>query len=302
MATKVDTRRTVIFLAFAFGIAWLAGLVISLTGGLTKSLHLTPTITLAPLLISFVYSWAPALGHILTRLVTGEGWHGIWLRPNFRRGWKYWLIAWILPAILTILGAVVFYLLFPQNFDPHLTRIQQRLQSTGRPVPVSLWSFLALQVLVAILISPISTAIATFGEEFGWRAYLLPKLMPLGWKKAMLLMGLIWGVWHWPIIFMGGEYGFSYPGYPWLGPLLFIWTTFCTGTFLAWVTLRSGSVWPAVIGHSAIDGIAPVGALAEAGSTNPLLGPLPTGIIGSLGFAIVALSLFFSNPIRPKSG
>jgi len=107
-------------------------------------------------------------------------------------------------------------------------------------------------------------------------------------------MGAIWGVWHWPVIFMGYEYGFKYPGYPWLGPLLFIWITFILGVFLAWITLRAGSIWPAVIGHAAINGIAGLAALMVTGNPNPLLGPLPVGIIGSLGYAVVSLILFFS--------
>jgi membrane protease YdiL (CAAX protease family) len=151
----------------------------------------------------------------------------------------------------------------------------------------------AIQALLGILISPIANGLFTFGEEFGWRGYLLPKLMPLGWRKAMLLIGAIWGVWHWPVIFMGYEYGSSYPGYPWLGPLLFIWITFCFGVFLAWITLRAGSLWPAVIGHAAINGIAALAVLVVTGNPNPLLGPLPVGIIGSLGYAVVALALFF---------
>ena len=143
-----------------------------------------------------------------------------------------------------------------------------------------------LQLVAGVLISPIANSLATFGEEFGWRGYLLPKLMPLGGRKAMLLIGFIWGVWHWPVIFMGYEYGFKYPGYPWVGPLLFIWITFGFGTFLGWLTLRSKSIWPAVIGHAAINGIAGAAVLATTGQPNTLLGPLPVGIIGSLGFAL----------------
>jgi hypothetical protein len=101
------------------------------------------------------------------------------------------------------------------------------------------------------------------------------------------------------VIFMGYEYGFNYPGYPWVGPLLFIWFTFCGGTFLGWSALRGGSVWPAVIGHAAMNGIAGVAALVVVGTPNPLLGPLPVGIIGSAGYAVIGLILFFSNPIKP---
>ncbi len=119
--------------------------------------------------------------------------------------------------------------------------------------------------------------------------------MPLGGRKTMLLIGLIWGIWHWPVIFMGYEYGFSYPGYPWVGPLLFLWVTFGLGIFLGWLTLRSKSVWPAVIGHAAINGIAGAAILVVIGNPNPLLGPLPVGIIGSLGYAAVSLAIFFSR-------
>ena len=159
---------------------------------------------------------------------------------------------------------------------------------------ISPWILAIIQLTQGVLIAPILNSIATFGEEFGWRGYLLPKLMPLGGRKAILLIGIIWGIWHWPVIFMGYEYGFKYPGYPWAGPLLFIWVTFGLGIFLGWLTLRGKSIWPAVIGHAAINGIAGAAILAMTGQPNPLLGPLPVGIIGSLGFALVAIAIFIS--------
>ena len=78
------------------------------------------------------------------------------------------------------------------------------------------------------------------------------------------------------------------------GMLLFLWVTFCLATFLAWVTLRGKSIWPAVIGHGAINGIASVALLATFGRPSTLLGPLPVGLIGSFGYALVAALIFFS--------
>lgn len=292
METKVDTRRTFLFLGLAFTIAWLTGLVIYLTGGLANGLKIGP-VPLSLILLAVPYMWAPATANILTHLFTHEDWKDVGLRPHFRSGWPYWLMAWVLPGLLTIAGAIVFFLLFPQYFDPRLAQLQQSLLKSPVFSRISPWTVVAIEALAGILISPIVNSWATFGEEFGWRAYLLPKLLPLGWRKSMLLIGVIWGVWHWPVIFMGYEYGISYPGYPWLGPLLFIWITFCFGVLLAWLTLRAGSIWPAVIGHAAINGIAGLAALVVTGKPNPLLGPLPVGIIGSLGFAAVALAFFF---------
>ena len=148
-----------------------------------------------------------------------------------------------------------------------------------------------VQVVQAILISPIVNGLPVLGEEFGWRAYLLPKLMPYGGRKAMLEMGIIWGVWHWPVIFMGYEYGLSYPGAPWLGALIFLWFTFVIGTFLGWLTLQSRSVWPAVIAHSSINGIALLAPYLLTGQPNPLIGPSMVGLLGSLPFALVAIWL-----------
>jgi uncharacterized protein len=238
--------------------------------------------------------WAPALGNILTRMLTREGWQDSGLRPFFRQGWKYWLAGWVLPAVLTFFGAAVFFLLFPQFFDSALTRVQSALAATPSDVSISPWLTVALELAVGILIAPILNSLATFGEEFGWRGYLLTKLMPLGGRPAMLILGAIWGIWHWPVIFMGYEYGLNYPGYPIIGPLLFLWITFCFGTFLGWLTLRSKSIWPAVIGHAAINGIAAAAVLATTGQPNNLLGPLPVGIVGSLGYALLAVVLFLT--------
>jgi membrane protease YdiL (CAAX protease family) len=237
--------------------------------------------------------WAPTIANILTRLITREGWKNVGLRLHFRKGWPFWLLAWVLPGLMTIAGAVVFFLLFPRFFDPGLTQLRKSMLASPARIAFSPWTMVLIQTLLGILVSPIVNSLATFGEEFGWRAYLLPKLLPLGWRKAMLAMGAIWGIWHWPVIFMGYEYGFKYPGAPWLGPLLFLWVTFGLGIFLAWITLRAGSIWPAVIGHAAINGIAALAVLAVIGQPNPLLGPLPVGIIGSIGYAVVSLAFFF---------
>jgi membrane protease YdiL (CAAX protease family) len=294
MDSRLDTRRIIIFLGFAFGIAWITGLIIYLNGGLTHSPQIAPGVSLALLLMATVYMWAPALGNILTRLITHEGWEDMGLRPHFKKGWRFWLAGWFLPVVVTMPGAVLFFLLFPQYFDASLPYVRQIMAASPSMSSIAPWTLAIIQIAQGVLIAPIINSVATFGEEFGWRAYLLPKLMPLGGRKAMVLIGLIWGVWHWPVILMGYEYGFNYPGYPWAGPLLFIWVTFGLGIFLGWLTLRGKSIWPAVICHAAINGIAGVAIIATTDQPNLLLGPLPVGIIGSLGFALVAIAVFVS--------
>lgn len=299
MITKIERNRILIFLGFAYGIAWLTGLVIYLTGGLANSPRISPNLSLAGVLVPTAYMWAPALANLITRLTTREGWTKTGLRLYFRQGWPYWLAAWLLPAAATIFGAVIFFVIFPQYYAG-LKVVTNQLQAAGRPATGNLWGFVVTQVAVGILIAPIVNGIFTFGEEFGWRAYLLPKLLPLGKWKAMILQGLIWGAWHWPVIVMGGEYGFNYPGFPWLGMLLFLLFTFSAGVLLAWVTLRGRSVWPALIGHGAINGIAALSVLFIQGKPSPLLGPTPVGLIGMSGYLLLALGLLFiSKALTP---
>jgi membrane protease YdiL (CAAX protease family) len=223
MIQTADKKRILIYLAFAFGLAWLVALVVFLTGGLVNSPVVIPLprgqITLATVLIAVFYMWAPAVAHIATRAITHEGKTGNLLKPNFRKGWIYWLAAWVLPAVLVTFGAAVFFLLFPKYFDPSMQTIQGLLASAAPGVAVPAIALLLAQFFNAILIAPIVNSLFTFGEEYGWRGYLLPKLMPLGSPKAILLSGVIWGLWHAPIIAMGHNYGVEYPGYPWAGIL-----------------------------------------------------------------------------------
>lgn len=299
MITKIERRRILIFIGLAYGIAWLTGLAIYLTGGLVNSPDVSPNLTLATVLLSTGYMWAPALANLLTRFITREGWGKSGMRMNFRLGWPYWIAAWLLPAVATIGGAVIFFVIFPQYYAG-LKVVASQLQAAGQPATGNLWGFVVMQVIVGVLIAPIVNGIFTFGEEFGWRVYLLPKLLPLGKWKAMILQGAIWGIWHWPVIAMGYEYGFDYRGFPWLGMLTFLLFTFSAGVLLAWVTLRGRSVWPAMIGHGAINGIAALAVLFVQGNPPQLLGPLPVGVVAMSGYIILALVLLFiPNALTP---
>jgi len=296
----MEKRRVLIFLLFAFGIAGAVALVIAFTGGLVNSppLAANSPLTLAVVLLATIYMWAPALANLLTRLITGEGFVNMWLRPNFRRGWPYWLAAWFLPGIFTLLGAAVYFVLFPQHFDREMNAV---ILSMPSGTNMGLWTFFGIMTLQAMVIAPLINSFATFGEEFGWRGYLLQKLLPLGKRRALLALGVIWGMWHWPITAQGHNYGLDYPGFPWLGMLAMVWFTTVIGIFFSWATLRARSIWPAVIGHAAINGIAALGALLARGNPSPLLGPMPIGIIGSIPFTLFALWVLFSPRALPEA-
>jgi membrane protease YdiL (CAAX protease family) len=72
-------------------------------------------------------------------------------------------------------------------------------------------------LMLLLIGTPISTVLA-LGEEYGWRGYLLPKLLPLGEVKASVIVALIWAPWHLPLLLVG----LNYPGKDPLGVLVFM--------------------------------------------------------------------------------
>jgi len=302
---KKSKKRVIIFLAFAFGFAWSTSLVIYLMGGLENSptyYILGVQVSLALILLSTVFMFAPAIANVLTRILTREGQTELQLKPHLKGGrWKYYLAAWFLPGFLTIFGAVIFFLLFPKYFDANLSTLMDQISGMEGINAISPWVIVVIQTAQALLIAPILNAIPCFGEEFGWRGYLQPKLMPLGARKAILLTGVIWGVWHWPLILMGYNYGKTYFSAPLLGPVAMVWFTTTLSAIFGWVTIRAENVWPAVIAHGALNGIASIGILFTLGNPDPLLGPTPVGIIGGLGLTMAAVLIFFlPNAFKPK--
>lgn len=294
MISKIDRKRIFIFVAIAFGLYIGSYLVIYLGGEWFSSFRNVASPQANALRGALMF--APMISHIAARLLTREGWSNTFLGVDFRGGrWRYYLAAWFLPIVAIIIGGAAYYLLFPGKFDPTMsdTRALGLIGSEVEP-----WKFFIAQLGIATLspLPPFTLALfLSFGEEFGWRAYLLPKLMPLGSRKAVLLVSAIWGAWHWPAILTGFNYGVDYWGAPVVGPLLFVFVLIFPSAFYAWVTLRSGSVWPAALAHSAGNASNKLMWFFLSGEPNHLIGPGVQGIIGSLGFAVLVL-LIFLNP------
>ncbi len=131
---------------------------------------------------------------------------------------------------------------------------------------------------VTLIISPFINGLFGFGEELGWRGYLLPKLMVLGKVKAYLLLGIVWGLWHLPLIIIG----FTYPGQPILGTLAFMALTITFGIYLNELTLNHRSSilagWVHGVFNSQKLGIWPL--------LFPMINPLIGGFAGIVGIIV----------------
>ncbi len=302
MDDALETRRLAVFLAVAFGLSWMTALAIYLTGGLGAGPTVLPGIPRSLVLVAGPYMFAPAVGNVVARVATGEGFERSLLAPRLRNNWRAYGLAWLLPVVLAAAGAALYFFARPAQFGG--------LDAVGSFVPVvdggpqlTAEAFVALQVAQLLLVAPLVNGAFTFGEEFGWRGYLLPKLLPLGPRRALLGHGVIWGVWHWPLIAMGHNYGLEYPGAPGLGLLAMVLFTVAVGVVLGWLTLEAASVWPAVLGHAMVNGAGGLGFLVLVGEPDLLLGPTAAGLLGTLPWAVVAAWVLYRRGVAvPAAG
>ncbi len=99
-------------------------------------------------------------------------------------------------------------------------------------------------LLLSFLLLPL-VPVFDLGEEIGWRDYLVPRLLPLGEIPSYLISGALWAAWHLPYNLVLG-YNKGLPGFP-----LFAIYTILFGALLAYLRVRSSSVWPCAILHAA---------------------------------------------------
>ena len=303
--SELQRRRLAVFLGVTFGVSWATAAAIYALGGIGAGPTLALGVPLWLVLLAGPYMWGPAIGHVAARWLTGEGFDRGEMLLRVRTRPLPWLLGWIGPLVLILAGAGLYFLIFPGRFGgmAAVADLLAALEAqTGQEIPLSPTAFLALQIVQALVAAPLLNSLATFGEEFGWRGYLLPKLAPLGWRRALVVHGVVWGVWHWPVIAMGYNYGLEYTGAPWLGLVAMTVATVGLGVFLGWITLRSGSVFPAVVGHAMINGSAGLATLFATAVPNPVFGPTPVGLIGVVPWFAVAAVLFVRTDWLYPSG
>ncbi len=299
-------KRIAVFLAITFTLTWAYefGVVYPVSSGAIEGVP--------PVATQFVVGAAmffPALGVLLTRLVTREGFKNSVVKPRrFKQAAPWFLVAWFGPPALAVLGAAIYFLVFPQDFDPSMSAFvaaqAQAAAAAGADIPVDqLRTALLVQLPFAVLAAPALNIVTTFGEEWGWRGYLVPKMATrLRIVPTLLVTGVIWGLWHAPLTVIGHNYGTGYPTWP-VGGIAAM-CAFCVviGIFLTYVTERTGSCLAAAIGHGAINGFVNASLLFSVTGGNPFVGPMPIGIVGGCGFVAAAAVMLWDLRRREKAG
>ena len=282
---KIQTRK---YLIWTFSIAWViqAGVALLYRNGLA---------VIGQLLMALLM-FAPLLGVLLSgRSLSGMGW-----KPHIRGKVKTLLMAWFLPALLTAIGAAIYFAVFPGHFDvcgDYLAanggvEVLAQMEAQG----VSYFQYVLISVVGCLTYAPLVNSFLAVGEEAGWRGFLYPQLkVKYGKKKGWLIGGMIWGIWHWPLIcLIGYEYGTNYIGFPIVGMLIFCIFTIAVGIVCDWMYEKSGNIWIPSVFHGAVNaaGTIPVAlCLANTGSII-LLGPAPIGVLAGIPFLALAVILF----------
>lgn len=297
MDKKQDLKRILIFLAITFTLTWGYCFLILYPVVNGESLNGVPSV--AAQLLTAVCMFFPAIGVLLTRLITKEGFRDAWLKPNLnKKTFLPYLLAYFGPGVLTFIGIGLYFLIFPGDFDPELGYFRAALEAAGAPmetIPMPLSLLMAVQALQGFFLAPIMNFVTCFGEEWGWRGYLLPKIRSrMSTLPMLLLTGVIWGLWHAPLTAIGHNYGLEYPGFPFTGIAMMCLFCITLGVFLSWVTLKTHSCIPAIIAHGAVNGIAAMGIYFTRDGGNPFVGPAPTGVVGLIPFLLVAVFMVIS--------
>ena len=303
---RVPWGGVALFVGTAFGLAWLVALPLWNMGtgadGFSTWLGI-----LAPAMM-----FTPAIATLAALFVTRTPrrdrlrFLGMWpLRPAKRVVWM--TVAAIFAPIAIVFVSVAVAVLFgwtrldlvsfsgfQQQIDAQLEMLGGSTAELARESMPPLGSLVVLQLAILPL-GALANSVFAFGEEVGWRGWLLAALRPLGTWPALLITGAVWGLWHSPVILLGYNFGLT----DWRGVALMTLGCIAWGVLLGWSRLRTGSVWPAVFAHAALN--ASAGILMVFVAAGAPLDPalvLPLGVAGWIAVALALVLLGATGQFR----
>jgi membrane protease YdiL (CAAX protease family) len=225
----------------------------------------------------FGLMWTPAIASFVARTVLKEGIKDVSFRLSANALW-------------TMVAAV----LFPLVVGTIAYGAGWATGLVGYTTPKN--GFL-LNMAIAVGLGCTVGVVSGAGEEIGWRGYMLTRLVDAGVPMPLLASGIIWALWHFPLILSGVYAAGPHPG---VSAGIFLVDVVGIGYMIGILRLRSGSVWPAALLHGAWNGIIQIGF--DPAST----GPGATTWVGESGIfvAVVSLAIGFlaARKLAPATG
>ena len=172
----------------------------------------------------FALMWCPGVSALATRLA---------FQGNVRgQGWRWGATRWAALAYVLPLG--------------YATAAYGLVWLAGLG-GVDLGRF-RIDVVTFLVLGSLQSLLSATGEELGWRGFLVPTLArTMSFGRTAVVSGAIWAAWHVPLIAFA-DYNAGTP--TWYAVLCFAVMVVSLAVPLAWLRLRSGSLWPAAILHA----------------------------------------------------
>jgi uncharacterized protein len=300
MDNTINWKKINLFLLLTFGISWVVA-------GLLKILHLELSSIPAFALVAVAYMPAPAIATVIVqKLIYKEDFKSYGWTFD-KNNWK-WLIYTILLSIALLLLTLVAIAAFgnthywtafgevdfsQEGFNNRLIAlIQEKIGTKTVDIsklnippfpPVALFPLFIFQGIVAAFTLNLPFM---FGEEFGWRGLLLRELQKMGFMRSSLFIGIIWGIWHAPIIMMGH----NYPTHPYFGVVMMCIFTTALCPLFAYIRFKSKTILGPCLLHGMINGTAGIFALYIANS-NELFSSI-AGWAGVIACALTTLGMY----------
>jgi membrane protease YdiL (CAAX protease family) len=304
ISEPVNWRKVGLYLLFAFGISWTSAAIAYASGIRLASVPGVVVLALAYMPAPAVAAW------IVQKKIYGLplGAYGLRLRGTRLRGLLasiavVWLVALGTLCLVGLLGNTAGWKAAGRvSFESQdVARQISALASAGNtgtgpaPLPVLppaplLFALLLVGGTISGVV--INTAFA-LGEELGWRGLLQTELEPLGHVRSTVVIGVIWGIWHAPVILQGH----NYPGHPLGGVLMMIGFTTAASFALAWSRQATGTIVGPSVLHGVLNAVAAVPLIFVTGA-NPLIGS-PAGLLGTAVFALIGWGLGRGVRLRP---
>ena len=217
---------------FSYVLMWIPAIIMNKTVGY-ENYFISPKY----MLFAVYLMLTPSIANVLTRLITKEGWKESFLHLHLQKNVRYYIFAVFFPPACSLIGGALLSLFYGKlDFAAIFARYSP---------------LFIIGASLTLISMAVPLAFYCFGEEFGWRAYLYPKLEKLlGTPGAIIVGGIIWGVWHAPLTVEGHNFGKGYWGFPWLGIVLMSLFCIAVGAVFMLITKRTGSIYPASIAHA----------------------------------------------------
>lgn len=271
----VDARKVGTFLALAFGISWTSALVLYLAGVELGTLR-------GMVLLVGLFMWAPAVAAIVVQVRAGESIRG---GCGLRLGRPAWIaIGWLAPLAVVAATIGVGTLLPGASFTPDYGAFLLEMGLTEAQVEEAIAGIeafpgppAALFVLQGLLAGATINALAALGEELGWRGLLLAELSPLGFWRLSGLTGVVWGVWHAPVVLQGH----NFPESPVAGVLVMTVATLALSPVYTYLTLRARSVLAATVFHGTFNSLGALVLVYLTGAGDLLVSPVGAAVLAT---------------------